>query len=368
MPKLKVCKIPFPYKAILSISNDPDNTTIKSWHEINNFIFNELKLNWANIVFPINKNLNLPEQVSLQEYPEIASQPTDSIHTWGDFIHSGGHGFTRNDAIQAIELLNKYKIHPKIWVDHSRFLGNLLHSKVNLGGKEFHTDASGIKYKNLEYTADLIHNLGIRYVWDGEITEIIGQDRKIKLSDIPIKKIIKGELNQSNNILNPIEFEGYKFYKFKRFGQWRNADIQGLSKILNPKFINQLLNNGGISLIYTHLGKRNPEQTNENHIPEETRNALIKVSSLVKEQKILFAPISKILDYVVLRDHIKIERDTVNFEPDGIRYKQLNPNDLSGHSFSFKTNRTKEITFYLENNQIQPHTIKRNDNIVTVSF
>ena len=58
MPRLKVCKIPFPYKAILSISNDPDNTTIESWHEINNFIFNELKLNWANIVFPINKNLN----------------------------------------------------------------------------------------------------------------------------------------------------------------------------------------------------------------------------------------------------------------------------------------------------------------------
>lgn len=367
MPSLKVCKIPFPYKAILSISNDPDNTTIQAWHEINIFIFNELKLDWSNIVFPINKNLNIPEQVSLQDYPEIASQPTDSIHTWGDFIHSGGHGFTRNDAIQAIELLNKFNIHPKIWVDHSRFLGNLLHSKVSLGGKEYHTDASGIKYKNLEYTADLIHSIGIRYVWDGEITEIIGQDRKINLTDIPLKKIIRGKLNQSNSILSPVEFEGYRFYKFKRFGQWKNADIQGLSNVLNPKFINQLLNKGGISLVYTHLGKRNPKQTNQNHIPQETKNSLIKISNLVKEKQILFSPISKILDYVILRDNIKIEKETVNFKPDGIRYTNLTKSDLFGHSFSFKSN-AKKISFKVNNNEIQPKELDQVGSILTVSF
>jgi len=368
MQILKICQIPFPYKAILSISNDPDNTTIENWHELNNFIFNELNLNWANAVFPTNKNLNLPEQVSLQQYPEIANQPTDSIHTWGDFVHSGEYGFTRKDANQAVELLNKFNIHPKIWVDHSRFLGNLLHGKVRLGGKEFHSDASGLKYKNLEYTADLIHNLGIRYLWDGEITETIGQDRKIKLKEISIKKILKGEINQENNILTPVEFEGIKFYKFKRYGQWRNADIQGLSNVINPNFCKKLLHNGGISLVYTHLGKRNPQQTNKNHIPEETKKALLQVSSLVQEKQILFAPISKILDYVVLRDNIKIEMDCVYFKADGIRFKNLSPTDLDGHSFSFTVNNNNNIHFYIEKNQIQPKYIDKNKNIITINF
>lgn len=367
MNSIKILPIPFPFKAMLSISNDPDNTTIEAWHELNEFIFNELKLDWANTVFPINKNLNLPNQVSLESHPQIASQPTDTLHTWGDFVHSGNHGFTRDDAETAIRLLENNRISPKIWVDHSRFLGNLLHGKTTLGGKQFHTDASGVKYKNFEYTADLIHSIGIRYLWDGDITQIIGQDRKLSLLNFSIKQLIKRKYTKENEILTPIEFEGFRFYKFKRYGEWKYADILGFSKVINIDYLDTLVKKGGISFIYTHLGKRNPKQTNENHIPVETKNALINISNLVKEKQILFAPISRILDYVILRDNIKIEKETVNFKPDGIRYTNLSESDLLGHSFSFKTN-AKKISFKVNNNEIQPKELNQIGSVLTVCF
>lgn len=365
---MRVLKIPYPFKAILSISNDPDNTTIENWEELNNVIFNELNLDWANSIFPINKNLNLFNQVSLDRYPHIANQPTDTIHTWGDFVHSGNYGFTRKDAHHAIQLLNKHRINPKVWVDHSRFLGNLIHGNTVLGGKEFHTDASGIKYKNYEYSVDLIHTLGVRYLWDGNITKIIGQDRPLCLKDFTIKQLLSGRYTRENNLLTPVEFGGYKFYKFKRYGDWRFADILGLSDVLSEKFFSMLIRLGGVSFVYTHLGKRNPKQSNTNHIPDSTLNSLTLMKELIDSNQILFAPISRVLDYVVLRDGIKINENIIEFNSDHIRYKEICLDDLKGHTFSFKNTEYRDIVCKVNNQNFQPLNITKNGSIFSVTF
>jgi hypothetical protein len=369
---MKILKIPYPYKCWLSISNDPDNTSENAWVELNNFIFEELNLNWANSIFPVNRNLNLPDQVSLEKHPFIASQPADTIHTWGDFVHSGSHGFSRIEADYSLKLLKNWNINPRIWVDHSRFLGNLIHGKINLGGKKSHVDASGIRYLNYEYTADMIHDLGIRYIWDGELTPIIGQNRKLSISDIKqigLKNFIKAKKN--NKLLKRVKFEEYEFYSFKRYGNWKLADILGLSQIITEEYLLKLISTNSFSIIYTHLGKRNPNQKNKNHIPQETIFALKNLIRRINNKEIIFTPVSKMLDYNILISNLVTVQDRIYFNSDKIRFDRIIESDLSGFSFSFVNKKEMDIEniqVFIDNKKSNNFSIKDNNNIITICF
>jgi hypothetical protein len=369
---MKILKIPYPYKCWLSISNDPDNTSENAWVELNNFIFEELNLNWANSIFPVNRNLNLPDQLSLEKHPFIASQPTDTIHTWGDFVHSGSQGFSRIEADYSLKLLKKWNINPKIWVDHSRFLGNLIHGKINLGGKKSHVDASGIRYLNYEYTADMIHNLGIRYIWDGELTPIIGQNRKPSISDVKqigIKNFIKAKNN--NKLVKRIKFEEYEFYSFKRYGNWKLADILGLSQIITEEYLLKLISTNSFSIIYTHLGKRNPNQKDKGHIPQETIFALKNLKRHIIDEEIIFTSVSKMLDYNIIISNLVIEKERIYFNSDNIRFKEITELDLAGFRFSFVNEKgmdIKNIQVFIDNQKSNNFSIEVNKKIMTIIY
>ena len=83
-----ILKYPYPYRAWFTIANDPDNTLIRDWRELNSFIWDELELPLGNALFIKSFNNNLPDQVNLVDNPEISSQNHDIIHTWGDYMHS----------------------------------------------------------------------------------------------------------------------------------------------------------------------------------------------------------------------------------------------------------------------------------------
>lgn len=356
MKSLKICKYPYPFEAWLTISSDPDCASYESWLELDNLIFKKLKLPWANSIFLFSFNQNLPDQVSLDKYPEIGKQPTDAIHTWGDFVHAGEKGFSAQDAILGIELLKKHNINPLIWVDHSRFTGNMIHNN-KWGSTPFHTDSSGYKYKVYEYTLDLVKESGVRYIWSGELAPTIGQDRKVNffewggafslkprlsylirqvfpmmLSRGGIKKISKKyELLYENQFP-----DGTKLYCFNRFGKWKHADILGLSKIISKQNIDKLIHKKGAMVAYTHLGKRNPEYSGESHVPEETVECFEYVKKKHEEKSLMFSPVSELLDYVVLRNNMEINGNQINFKSDGIRFTKLQESDLSRFRFSFR--------------------------------
>ena len=176
---MKLRKFPYPFNAWLTISNDPDFTTPEVWEELHEFFFQELKLPWANSIFVTSYNQNLPNQVNLQDYPKIGQEPIDTLHTWGDFIHAGQKGFDRSDAIDAIKVLKTNTIQPRVWVDHSRFSGNLFHN-AGWGAVPQHVDSSGQTYQVFEYTLDLIQSVGIKYAWNGLLSNKVGlsQSRK----------------------------------------------------------------------------------------------------------------------------------------------------------------------------------------------
>lgn len=354
---IEILKYPYPFKAWISISNDPDNTDIAAWRELNTFLFDEMKLPWANAVFPFSFNQNLPTQVNLSDYPEIAQQPTDTLHTWGDFVHAGSYGFSRNDAEAALGLLSKFDIKPKVWVDHSRFTGNLIHNK-GWGATPQSVDSSGVSYKVFEYTLDLVWKAGIRYIWDGTVSSFVGQDRSLKLAEVlapyswpgkvkfvfnnskSLFRLIKG-IQDNNALYRKHQFpDGRMFYIFSRFGSWLKADIDGLAEIISAEVINELIDNEGAIIVYTHLGKKNGKRfdtVQSHHIPEETKACIRNIKSKMDAQVLKFSSVSYLLDYLVVRDHIQVKGNQINFVPDGIRFQSLNEVTLAGHAFSLRS-------------------------------
>lgn len=391
-----ILKYPYPYQGWFTIANDPDNTLIKDWRELNDFIWKELGLPLSNSLFVESFNKNLPDQVSLRGYPEIVDQPHDIIHTWGDYMHGREKSFDREDAIRAAEILRKYMLTPKVWIDHSRFVGNLIHNST-LGSIPSTKDASGITYKNYNYTLDLIQRIGIRYVWNGKVTSLIGQDKhynryhyrrvcgdnilsaamKSLLSLLIHSKMILNYFSAEydyNNQYKPVSFpDGRNFYSFTRYGTWKDADIYGLGRLLQKKNIDLLLRRKGTMAVYTHLGKRPHDKMHlEYHIPNKTKEALRYISQLYDEKRLMVSSLSNMLDYLVIRDNIVLSpmENKIEFRSDGIRFESLSLSILKKHKFSFSFARKFDISklrVFLNQEDLK-FNIEVEDDIATISF
>lgn len=339
------------------MANDPDNTEIADWKELHSFIWEELELPFGDSLFVRSFNQNLPNQVSLETYPEIGTaHQHDIIHTWGDYMHARKRGFDREDAIEAAKTLKVAGIQPRVWIDHASFIGNMIHG-TDKGAKDKLLDSSGHVYENFVYTLDIARELGIRYIWNGEVSEIVGQDRKLEFADhrvrsggSSIKASAKSVLQQvpgirksyvapDNSQYYKRKFEdGSELYCFGRYGTWKDADIDGLNNLINASKIDELLQKGGTAIVYSHLGKRHPKgEGRKNHIPDNTRESLRNVKAKFDNSELMVSSTSKLLDYLVLRDTIEVNSDKneINFKGDGIRFVNLSKDDLKGFTFSF---------------------------------
>jgi hypothetical protein len=372
---ISLLRFPFPFKAWMTISNDPDNTCINAWQELNDLIFSEYNLPWANSIFISNHNLNIPEQVNLTEHPQISSQPTDTLHTWGDFVHAGRRGFSREDAEEAIEMLKKYNIQPRVWVDHSRFSGNLINNS-QLGQTPFHVDGSGTAYKNHEYTLDLVKKVGIAYVWNGHLTQTVGQGRPLtwgeylrRFNKLNLRKYLRilgpGEM-LNNYLIQPRTFEdGNKFYVFPRYGTWREAHIEALPSLINQTVLDELIRCEGAMIAYTHLGKTTEKKF---ELSEPVKDVFRTIRKNLDEKRINFSSVSTLLDYTVLSSHIQIKDHSIHFMPDEIRFPELSISDLTPHTFSFNVSDPDAVSCYIGENPIPFKLTKESNKIVSIHF
>ena len=359
----RVRAYPYPFKAWVALSSDPDNTTIADWKELDQVIWKDLGLPFADSLFLRSFNQNLPDQVSVERYPEILSaHPHDTIHTWGDYVWSGKRGFDRSDAVEGVELLRRLGTVPRVWVDHSIFMGNMLHNHRYGALPEF-KDAAGYTYPNPVYSLDLVHEAGVRYLWDGTITPVLGQDRPLSLvanhrarnpsmlrAVVSMGKYSVGQATGAgsafrsqfpgNSAYRPHRFpDGRTFYVFQRHGKWSLADIDGLGEHLAPTRLSELERTGGVCIAYTHLGKRPASKaTDPHHIPERTRSALLHLKERWTANGIKLSSVSELLDQLVIRDKIEIDEPnrTIRFVPDGIAFQKMGQAELAGRRFSFK--------------------------------
>jgi len=364
--KVRVLAMPPPWRAWLTISNDPDNTLERDWQQLHDCIWQDLRLPFGDALFVRSFNCNLPGQVNLHDHPHIgAAHHHDSLHAWGDYVHARTRGFDRSDAVEAIALLRSHGLRPQVWVDHSTNPQNMLHNSRD-GSTPRTVDGSGAVYTSFTYTLDLATELGIRYVWDGALTPVLGQDVPLSpwawyrtrtpsrakafallawhwLTALGIapggRSLVTHHPGVNSQYFAHTFGDGQTLYCFRRHGTWDDADIDGLAKLVSPAAVDELLERQGTCIAYTHLGKRRAGRSgDEQHIPPATRAALLNLRRRHEDRVLMLSPISTLLDYLVLRDGLAIAPDGswIDFRPDGIRFPTLGAADLGGHAFGLR--------------------------------
>ena len=214
----------------------------------------------------------------------IQSGHIDCLHSYGDLAT------TRSHAGRALDELVKHDCRIPVWIDHAQAV-------TNFGADimEGHGDEPG----HPAYHADLTMGYGIRHIWRGRITSVIGQDRPFSLRGIadpshPIasaktlakeatKQILarrrhpKYALQAGNPLVVPGQLrDGREIREFIRsnpcYGGVSCHDRgDGIHHVLNRRFLDRLVQRGGSCILYTHLGKLERGKTSHRFQPAVVR-------------------------------------------------------------------------------------------------
>jgi hypothetical protein len=343
------------------MASDPDLTVIEDWEELDQTIWKQLALPFGDTFFSRSINEDCPRQVNLRDHPHILSSHLhDSMHTWGDYCRNRSRRFNRGDAMEDLAYMRQLGASPRVWIDHADFSGNLLH-RPSCPAVWKRRDSAGYEYENHDYTLDLIEDAGVRYMWDGDVTEVVGQDRELppeEWYDAPGRGAWKRSLMTSADRIagrylrragvrqfsyNPDANKQYRkhtfpdgrsFYVFRRYGSWSLATIDGIAELLNDSFLERICRVQGTAILYSHLGKRLASRLGVGpHITPASKAAFEKLATLHRAGEIMVSPASRLLDYLVLRDHAAIQGNRIDFRSDGIAFRRVTPADLSGLSF-----------------------------------
>lgn len=237
----------------------------------------------------------------------IRSGHIDSFHSYGDLATTRGH------AGRALEDLSRHGCRMSVWIDHAV-------APTNLGADIM--KGTGDQVGSPAYHADLTIGHGVRYVWRGRVTSVIGQDIRRRLSRIfrpghPIatartlgREWAKGvaarcgsakyAMHADNDVLRRITLrDGASAWEFLRANPfWKSVShgetADGFGHVVEARLLDILAARGGTCILYTHLGKiRNPEEP----LPSHTRAALASLARYQAQGAILVTTTRRVLDH-----------------------------------------------------------------------
>jgi hypothetical protein len=274
--------IPYPYRAMLAICSDLDSTPDRHVYlEIMRFLnTTEMTTMGRGVGLEVGNSIHfraIPPQFSYWDTDDtgremvrilIHSGHIDCLHSFGELVS------TRDEAERALNELIQHDCRLEVWVDHG---GAATNFGVDI--MEGHGDEVG----HSAYHADLTIGYGIKYVWRGQLTSIIGQDipaslngifnyrHPLKSSRTLFKEAAKRKLARQGNhkyamhgpnaTLRPsVLRDGRPVYEFMRcnphWGGISSCD-QGrhIGEVLTEGMLKHLISRGGTCVLYTHLGK-----------------------------------------------------------------------------------------------------------------
>ncbi len=276
-------RFPSPYAAVLAICSDLDETPdAETYFELMRFLnTTETTSMGQGVGLEVGNSIYFdmaPDQFSYWNTDEksrekirmlIKSGHIDCLHSYGDLAATRAH------AGRALEELERHNCRLSVWIDHAV-------APTNFGPDIMrgHGDEPG----HPAYHADLTFAHGIRYVWRGRVTSVIGQDRPLSLGGIanwqhPLasattvaKELAKQtlarcgggkySLHAPNRILRPVRLrdnrcQGFEFLRCNP--HWHGVSScdtgWGIARVLTGKFLDRLVARRGTCILYTHLGK-----------------------------------------------------------------------------------------------------------------
>ena len=276
----QLLKYPFPYKAMISICSDLDETPdAETYFECIKYLnTNEKTIMGRGVNLEVGNSIyfKMPDnQFSYWNTDDkgrksikslILSGHIDCIHSYGDFV-------TRREEVKEIlEELKGYSL--DVWIDHAQAITNF-DSEIMEG--------QGANIKSSAYHADLTLEHGVSFVWKGRVTSVIAQNVKRSYAGIfsvnhPISSVIcilkefaKGVLGRFGNekyrmhhlnrvMVESVLEDGSKVYEFMRSnpsfaGVSTNETAMGIKNVISSRVLNNLVRKEGCTILYTHLGK-----------------------------------------------------------------------------------------------------------------
>ncbi len=221
----------------------------------------------------------------------------DCLHTYGNF---GVGGFTRDLATRSVEFLANESLKVDVWINHG---GNENEQKVG--------DAPWYLGDNQEtdvYHTDLTIPTGIKFLWRGQRTHCIGQNGEFSVVNLAKRfyEYIQDlfytaqRFPHDNKLVHVYELDdGQKVFEFVRFiNPWGKYSIPREPYIihqLGPKQVDELIENHGYLVFYTHLGvnQRPP------FLHDSTIDALRYIKKRFDQDDLLVTTTSKLLNYYV---------------------------------------------------------------------
>ena len=279
----------------------------------------------------------------------IGSGHVDCLHSFGDLATERGH------AERALEELERNGCRLRVWVDHGRaptnFGGDIMKGEGDLPGAR-------------AYHADLTLAYGIRYVWRGRVTSIVGQGiprhfggifrpgHALSSARTLGKELVKGwsgalfggkfEMHSLNSVVRDVVLRnGGASAEFLRCNpHWRGVSHgetgAGIPEVLTPGFLDLLEMRGGACVLYTHLGKIGGGAA---PFGTEAIRALRNLAERVADRRILLTTTRRLLEYVCSRDVLRFSavRDggelRIRLEGGGTNGTRGGGADLSGLTF-----------------------------------
>jgi len=261
----------------------------------------------------------------------IRSGLIDSLHSWGDFNNSPPKAFSLKElAGKIIEEFCASDIEIRVWINHGS-PNNRQNLKARLQ-QSYQGDDPSSPY----YTGPMLKALGIRFYWPSELINWPLSSRTgaksfqvlrilaINFLKNWIKKLTGRQhlIRNASTLLNLCEpvvlRDGTPIFSFNRFnrgpqGLWDRPSRHTLRYSLAPFVLNDLIEQEGYLILYTHLGMPN-ERCNK-LFPSMDERALIQLANLYHDGIIWVAPTGHLLTFWFVRHYLKwkmtIERQKI---------------------------------------------------------
>lgn len=246
----------------------------------------------------------------------IRSGHIDCLHSYGDLATTRAH------AERALAELSRHHCTTEVWVDHAtaptNFGADIMHGQGDMPG-------------SVCYHADLTRAFGVRFIWCGRVTSVIGQEqppswRGIFRAGHPVassrtvaKEISKHLLARAgdekyamhgpNRLMRETRLrDGGHAYEFIRCNPyWGCVDgsdtAAGIANVLTRPFLERLVARSGVGILYTHLGKvLDPRRP----FPEASVRAWRVLADFAQQQRILVTTTRRLLGYHLAMQHVQI--------------------------------------------------------------
>jgi hypothetical protein len=383
---VRLAKYPYPHRAMMTVCSDLDETPDRAVYlEIARFLNTTdttvmgpgVGLEVGNSIFFLMPGhhfsyFGTDEAGRDMVRTMIRSGHIDCLHSYGD------NARTRQDVERVLAELENHRCQLTVWVDHSK-------SPTNFGPDIM--AGSGDVPDSAPYHADLTLRHGIRYVWRGRTTSIIGQHAPITMRhlasmfrrDHPAKSIRtmtkelaklwlgaraypKWDMHALNQVCRPALLRnGQRIWEFMRSNpHWAGPGCgdtaDEIGGVLTVSMFDALLRSEGVCVLYTHLGKvGNPQCP----FGEFAQAALRRLAALREARLIFVTTTHRLLRYLTVRDSLRVSATrhgghvliAIAQVDDPVRGPFIpSPDDLIG--LTFVLDRCEDVTLSLAGRQI----------------